>query len=213
MRTLTEESQMMRMLDGSLAEFRGRVSEINSRLTKVEDEILAKVTGFTLPSYVIREDVGVESALILKDHELQANRSHSSLPHSISLLLQDPCTMETENKTYPPKGKVTLESSMRTPTEESRMKRMLEGSLVEFRGRLSEINSRLTKVYDEIWAKDTGFTLPSYVEKAKFLLAEHKEIREDMGVESALIHKDHELQANRSLTSLPHSISLLLQDP
>ena len=25
-------------------------------------------------------------------------------------------TMETGNKTYPPKGKVTLESSMRTPT-------------------------------------------------------------------------------------------------
>ncbi|KAH0725192.1 hypothetical protein KY284_001057 [Solanum tuberosum] len=49
--------------------------------------------------------------------------------------------------------------------------------------------------------------------KAKLLLAEHKEIREDMGFESALILKDHELQANPSHSSLPHSISLLLQDP
>uniref|UniRef100_M1D8F8 Uncharacterized protein n=1 Tax=Solanum tuberosum TaxID=4113 RepID=M1D8F8_SOLTU len=68
--------------------------------------------------------------------------------------------MRTGNKTYPPKGKVTLESSMRIPTEESRMMRMLDGSLVEFRGRLSEINSRQTNVEDEIWAKETGFTLP-----------------------------------------------------
>ncbi|KAG5594963.1 hypothetical protein H5410_036195 [Solanum commersonii] len=52
---------------------------------------------------------------------------------------------------------------MRTPTVESRMMRMLDGSLVEFRDRLSEINSRLTKVEDENWAKETGFTLPSYV--------------------------------------------------
>ncbi|KAG5569040.1 hypothetical protein H5410_063950, partial [Solanum commersonii] len=90
MRTPTEESRMMRMLDGSLAEFRGRLSEINSRLTKVEDEIWAKETGFTLPSYVIREDMGFGSALILKDHELQANWSLSFLPHSISFLLKDP---------------------------------------------------------------------------------------------------------------------------
>lgn len=72
-------------------------------------------------------------------------------------------TMEIGNKTYPSKGKVTLESSMRTPTEESRIMRMLDGSLVEFRGHLSERKSRLTKVEDEILAKETGFTLPSYV--------------------------------------------------
>ncbi|KAG5585536.1 hypothetical protein H5410_045970, partial [Solanum commersonii] len=131
---------------------------------------------------------------------------------------------------------------MRTPTEESQMMRILDGSLVEFKGRLSEINSRPTKVEDEIWAKETGFTLPSYVMdelrdkrkkkeghveseaqgegekrklkgKVKLLLAEHKEIREDIGVESALILKDHELQANPSHSSLPYYISLFLQDP
>ncbi|KAH0633572.1 hypothetical protein KY284_036358 [Solanum tuberosum] len=71
--------------------------------------------------------------------------------------------METRSKTYSPKGKVTLESSMRTPTEESRMMRILDESLVEFRRRPSVINSRLTKVEDDIWAKERGFTLPSYV--------------------------------------------------
>uniref|UniRef100_M1DS69 Uncharacterized protein n=1 Tax=Solanum tuberosum TaxID=4113 RepID=M1DS69_SOLTU len=72
-------------------------------------------------------------------------------------------TMETGSKTYPPKGNVTLESSMRTPTEEYRMVRILDGTLAEFRGHLSEMNSRLTKVEDKIWAKETGFTLPSYM--------------------------------------------------
>ncbi|KAH0633205.1 hypothetical protein KY284_035991 [Solanum tuberosum] len=62
--------------------------------------------------------------------------------------------METGSKTYPSKGKVTLESYMRTPTEESRMMRMLDGSLTKFRGRLCIKNSRPTKVEDEIWAKE-----------------------------------------------------------
>ncbi|KAH0638013.1 hypothetical protein KY289_037928 [Solanum tuberosum] len=69
--------------------------------------------------------------------------------------------METGSKTYLPKGKVTLESSMRTPTEGSRMMRILDEILVEFRRHPSVINSRLTKVEDKIWAKERGFTLPS----------------------------------------------------
>uniref|UniRef100_M1DC03 Integrase core domain containing protein n=1 Tax=Solanum tuberosum TaxID=4113 RepID=M1DC03_SOLTU len=68
--------------------------------------------------------------------------------------------METGSKTYPPKGNVTLESSMRTPTEESRIM-ILDESLAEFRRHIFVMNSRLTKVEDEIWAKERGFTLPS----------------------------------------------------
>ncbi|KAH0714959.1 hypothetical protein KY284_007864 [Solanum tuberosum] len=52
--------------------------------------------------------------------------------------------------------------------------------------------------------------------KAKLLLAEHKEIRRDVGVENALIlatQRDHKLPANPSNSSPPHSISFLLQDP
>ncbi|KAG5586156.1 hypothetical protein H5410_046590 [Solanum commersonii] len=47
----------------------------------------------------------------------------------------------------------------------------------------------------------------------KVLLAEHKELREDVGVESSLIltlHKDHELQINPPNSSLPHSSSFPL---
>ncbi|KAH0705783.1 hypothetical protein KY285_010314 [Solanum tuberosum] len=49
--------------------------------------------------------------------------------------------------------------------------------------------------------------------KAKLLLAEHKEMKGEVGVESELILKDHELQANPSHSSSPHSIFFLFQDP
>uniref|UniRef100_M1DP86 Gag-pol protein n=1 Tax=Solanum tuberosum TaxID=4113 RepID=M1DP86_SOLTU len=124
-------------------------------------------------------------------------RSPSCLVRLASLASQSSSTMETGSKTYPPKRKVSLESSMRTPTEESRMMRILDGSLAEFRGRLFEMNSRLTKVEDEIWAKRDRVHITILC----------------VGVKSSLILKDHELQANPSHSSPPHSISFLLQDP
>jgi len=51
--------------------------------------------------------------------------------------------------------------------------------------------------------------------KAQVLLANYKEIREEIESESSLIlitHRDHVLQTNQSHSSLPSSISFLLQD-
>ncbi|KAK4731496.1 hypothetical protein R3W88_024484 [Solanum pinnatisectum] len=51
--------------------------------------------------------------------------------------------------------------------------------------------------------------------KAQVLLANYKEIREEIESESSLIlitHRDHVLQTNQSHSSLPNSISFLLQD-
>ena len=51
--------------------------------------------------------------------------------------------------------------------------------------------------------------------KAQVLLANYKEIREEIEFESSLIlitHGDHVLQTNQSHSSLPNSISFLLQE-
>ncbi|KAG5575392.1 hypothetical protein H5410_055526 [Solanum commersonii] len=113
--------------------------------------------------------------------------------------------MATESETHPPKGKVTLETIMEATMDVSRMM----GRMHE---RLTAIEDGLSRM-DETWSEEKEFTLPPYMGKAKLLLDEHKEIRGDVGVESALILKDHELQAKPSHSSLLHSISFLLQDP
>ncbi|KAG5581300.1 hypothetical protein H5410_051927, partial [Solanum commersonii] len=76
--------------------------------------------------------------------------------------------------------------------------------------RLTAIDDGLSRM-DETWPTEREFILLSYV--VKLLLAEHKEMREEVRVESELILKVHELQANLSHSSPPHSIYFLLQDP
>ncbi|KAG5592076.1 hypothetical protein H5410_042590 [Solanum commersonii] len=96
--------------------------------------------------------------------------------------------MAIRSETHPPKGKVTLGTIMETTMDVSRMIRHMHE-------RLTAIEDGLSRK-DETWPKEREFTLSSYVaeaqgkgemrelkEKSKLLLAEHKEMREEVGVE------------------------------
>jgi len=94
------------------------------------------------------------------------------------------------------------------------LKPMSPSQVIEMYRKMDELRDKRKKEEGHVEAEAQGEGEKRKLKgKAKLLLAEHKEIREDVGVESALILKDHELQANPSHSSLPHSISLLLQDP
>uniref|UniRef100_M1DPX1 Uncharacterized protein n=1 Tax=Solanum tuberosum TaxID=4113 RepID=M1DPX1_SOLTU len=164
------------------------------------------------------EDTGNFGELNLGRRIHSAHRQTSTQIANLPFPIVKFGTMATGSETHPPKGKVTLETILEATMDVSRMM----GRMHE---RLTAIEDGLSRM-DETWSKEKEFTLPSYVAeaqgegekrklkgKAKLLLDEHKEIREDVGVESALILKDHELQANPSHSSLLHSISFLLQDP
>ncbi|KAG5571390.1 hypothetical protein H5410_061156, partial [Solanum commersonii] len=104
--------------------------------------------------------------------------------------------MAIKSETHPPKGRVTLETIMEATTN------------------MDELRDKKRKEEGHVEAEAQGEGERRKLKgKAKLLLAEHKEMREELGVESELILKDHELQANPSHSSPPHSISFLLQDP
>ncbi|KAH0753222.1 hypothetical protein KY285_006370 [Solanum tuberosum] len=232
MRTPTEERRMMRILDGSLAEFRGRLSEMNSRLTKVEDEIWAKETGFTLPSYVVRRTIPRKAMI---NHEQMENIFYSKgLVHSQVLIKFQigkyhdvvPCDVIPMQASHVLLGRPWQHSHAsihdgrhNTYTVMSIgckyvLKPMSPSQVIELYRKMDELRDKRKKKEGHVEAEAQGEGEKMKLKgKAKLVLAEHKEIREDVGVESALILKDHELQPNPSHYSLPHSISLLLQDP
>ncbi|KAH0633103.1 hypothetical protein KY284_035889 [Solanum tuberosum] len=284
MRTTTKESRMMRMLDGSLDEFRDRLSMINYRLTKVEDEIWAKEREFTLPSYVVRRTIPRKAIInqeqrenifhskcliqgqlcvLIIDSRSYANLASTDVVEYLKIPttnLDKPCTLQWLNDDelrvheqvlikfqigkyqdvvlcdmipmqashvllgipWQHSHATTYDGRHNTYTVMSMgckyvLKPMSPSQVIEMYRKMNELRDKMKKQEGHVEAKAQGEREKRKLEgKVKLLLAEHKEIREDVRVESALIlssQKDHELQANPSNSSPPHSISFLLHDP
>ncbi|KAH0695810.1 hypothetical protein KY289_013292 [Solanum tuberosum] len=267
MSTPTEESQMIRILDGSLAEFRGRVFEMNSRLTKVEDGIWAKETGFTLPSYVVRRTIP-RKAMIKHEQTENIFYSNGSCANLASTVVVDYLKLPTTKHARPYTLQWLNEEELRVheqvlikfqigkyrddvlcdviPMQASHVllgrpwqhshtsihdgrhntytvmsmgykyvhKPMSPSQVIELYRKMDELRDKSKKEEGHVEAEAQGeVEKRKLTGEAKLLVAEHKEMREEVGVESELILKDNELQANPSHSSPPHSISFHLQDP